>query len=104
MLTTVIARVSAVPLLPSRISLRMKSVSDGNGPAVSVGVTAHAAFVFPVVVPPVVVVGLAGVSPHPTIKCRSGGSQHRNGFSPANLIAFHVSSELSSKHQTLHRE
>src|SRR5688572_17555445 len=70
-LTTVIMRVSVVPPLPSRISLRIRSVSDGDGPIVSVGVTAHAAFVVlpPVVVPPVVVVGLASVSsPHPAIR------------------------------------
>ncbi len=32
------------------MSLRKMSVSDGNGPAVSLGVTAHAALVDPVVV------------------------------------------------------
>jgi hypothetical protein len=56
-----------VPLLPSRMSLRIKSVSEGYGPMVSVGVTAQAALVVPpAVVPLVVAVGLVGVSPpHP---------------------------------------
>ena len=48
------------------MSLRKRSVSDGYGPTVSVGVTAHAALV-PVVVVVVVVVevGLVGELPHP---------------------------------------
>ena len=54
-LTTVIVSASVVPLLPSRISLRIRSVSEGKGPTVSAGVTAHAELV-PVVV--VVVLGL----------------------------------------------
>jgi hypothetical protein len=42
------------------------SVKDGNGPTVSLGVTAHAAFVVPLVVGVVVVVeGLVGESPQP---------------------------------------
>jgi hypothetical protein len=36
-----IVNVRVVPFLPSRISLRIRSVSEGNGPAVSVGVTAR---------------------------------------------------------------
>jgi hypothetical protein len=47
------------------MSLRIKSVSDGYGPSVSVGVTAHAALVPVVVVGVEVDVGLVGELPHP---------------------------------------
>src|SRR5439155_5177322 len=55
-LTTLIVSVRTVPVLVSRMSLRKISVTDGYGPMVSVGVTAQALFVDPVVVPVVVVV------------------------------------------------
>ena len=50
------------------MSLLKISVSDGYGPAVSLGVTAHAALVDPVVVVPEddVSVGLVGELPQPT--------------------------------------
>jgi hypothetical protein len=62
-----IVSVRIVPVLLSRISLRNRSIRDGNGPTVSVGVTAHAAFVDPVVVVVEPAVdGLVGESaPHP---------------------------------------
>jgi hypothetical protein len=63
--TTLTVNVNSVPVLPSRISLRKMSVNEGYGPAVSVGVTAHAAFVDPVVVVDVNVSGLVGEPPHP---------------------------------------
>jgi hypothetical protein len=57
------------------MSLRKRSVSDGNGPAVSFGVTAHAALV------DVVVVevddddeGEAGLSPHPYAKAAAAAA------------------------------
>jgi hypothetical protein len=58
----VIVSVTGVPLFPSRISLRIRSVSDGYGPIVSVGVTAQdAPDSVPVgVVVVVVVAGLVG--------------------------------------------
>src|SRR5262245_8205217 len=49
--TTLMVRVRMVPALPSRMSARMKSDSDGKGPAVSEGVTAQLPLVL--VVPPV---------------------------------------------------
>src|SRR5262249_50666051 len=42
-LTTLIVSVNGIPGRSSRMSLRNTLVIDGNGPAVSVGVTAHAA-------------------------------------------------------------
>src|SRR6476660_3234593 len=66
--TTFTVSVSIVPALPSRMSLLKMSVSEGYGPAVSLGVTAHAALVEPVVVVPEddVSVGLVGeLLPHP---------------------------------------
>jgi hypothetical protein len=59
-----LVNVRGTPLFPSRISLRIRCVNEGYGPAVSVGATAHAELV-PVVVVGVVVVleGLVGVSP-----------------------------------------
>ena len=50
-LTTLMVSVSGVPCRFSRMSLRNKSVRDGYGPIVSVGVTAQLAFVLVVVVP-----------------------------------------------------
>src|SRR5687767_14817288 len=44
-LTTLMVSVRTVPVLVSRISLRKRSVIDGQGPMVSFGVTAQAAFV-----------------------------------------------------------
>src|SRR5262245_5869673 len=70
-LTTLTARLSCSPDFPSRMSLRTKSCSDGYGPIVSVGDTAHAAAVpvggtvvvvgDVVVAADAVVVGLVGV-------------------------------------------
>src|SRR5687767_14597391 len=40
-LTTLMVSVSNVPARPSRMSLRTRSVKDGNGPIVSLGVSAH---------------------------------------------------------------
>src|SRR5262245_60079388 len=59
------ASVSTVPCLPSRTSLRNNSTSEGYGPTVSVGVTAHAAFV-DVVAVVVVDEGLVGEPLHPS--------------------------------------
>src|SRR4029434_5070829 len=65
--TTVMVSASVVPGFPSRMSLRNRSLRDGNGPSVSDGVTAQAAgVVAPVVVVVVVGDGLVGVLPHPT--------------------------------------
>lgn len=47
------------------MSLRNKSTSEGYGATVSVGVTAHAAFVDVAVAASTVVDGAVGVSPHP---------------------------------------
>src|SRR5687767_11868614 len=41
--TTLSVRTTGVPPRPSRMSLRIRSTSDGYGPTVSVGATAHAA-------------------------------------------------------------
>src|SRR5262245_38600929 len=57
--------VNVAPVRPSRMSLRTRSVNDGNGPAVSVGVTAQAEFVDPAEVPPASL-GLVGLSEHPS--------------------------------------
>jgi hypothetical protein len=51
-LTTFTVSVSGVPLRFSLMSLRNMSVRDGYGPAVSLGVTAHVAFVLVVGVVP----------------------------------------------------
>jgi hypothetical protein len=66
--TTAIISVIVVPLLPSRMSLRKSSASEGYGPTVSDGVTAQAALVVPVPVVVVVMVdGLVGLfPPHPS--------------------------------------
>src|SRR3954447_15757843 len=42
--TTLIVSVSAMPWRSSRMSLRIRLVTEGNGPAVSLGVTAQAGF------------------------------------------------------------
>src|SRR5262245_504902 len=72
-LTTVMVNVSGRPCLFSRMSLRMKSESDGYGPIVSFGDTTHVAVdvtggvvvvvVVVVVVAVAVPLGLVGVSP-----------------------------------------
>src|SRR4051812_16067216 len=61
-------RFSSVPGLPSRMSLLNKWVRDGNGPAVSAGVTAHAALVEPAAAGAASTVadGAAGELPHPS--------------------------------------
>src|SRR5258706_1479373 len=68
--TTVIVSVRVAPVLPSRISLLIRLVSDGNGPMVSLGVVAQAEPDVPPVVAPVVPVllvplGAVAVPPHP---------------------------------------
>src|SRR5689334_12085080 len=63
-LTTTMVSVTGRPGLFSRMSLRTKSDSDGNGPIVSVGVTAQVALLVggAVVVGGVVVVVVVGVA------------------------------------------
>jgi hypothetical protein len=96
-LTTLMIKVSGSPCLPSLMSLRVKSASDGYGPMVSLGDTTHAAVdvaggvvVVPlvvVVVVVVVVVGLVGLSPlhaepnaAPAIPRRPSASRRLSGL------------------------
>ena len=79
------------------MSLRIKSVSDGNGPLFRSGSlrTRHSSCRRPW--SSAVGVGLVGESPASRHDRRSRGTQHRNGFSPTDRAAFHASSSCCTR-------
>ena len=89
--TTLMARFSSCSRFAvADVASELTCVSDGNGPAVSAGVTAQAAFVEPPAAAWLVVEGAAGELPHPSA-IAARGAHHFNRFPSADCFCIHDS-------------